>query len=159
MDFILGAGNTDETVLPSTTTEDDDTEALLGKQRTTRRTAKSAPMRPNGTVGRGGNGGEEKREGEEEEGNNEEEGEVPMFVQRFRMGETTMMLTSRGFGIQLPDKWRVRVKALQLNNVVTSWDKLTRVVLKHFSAKVAKSLVLKNEAKVILSSLTGKIVQ
>ena len=70
-----------------------------------------------------------------------------------------MMLTSRGFGIQLPDNWRVRVKALQLNNIVTTWGKLTRDVLKHFSTKVAKSLVLKNGAKVILSSLTGKIVK
>ena len=151
MDFVLGAGKYDDDVLASATTEEDDSEALLGKR---------APL-ANAVVGGGGNfGGEEGEEEAKEQGEQDEEQEaVPMFVQRFRMGETTMMLTSRGFGIQLPDKWRVRVKALQLNNVVTSWDELTRVILKHFSTKVAKSLVLKNGAKVILSSLTGKIVQ
>jgi hypothetical protein len=160
MDFVLGAGKSDEDIVASIDAEDDDTEALLGKQRITRK-SKNDPIRSDSDMpGIGVDGGNQKRYREKSQGSKEdEEEEVPMFVQRFRMGETTMMLTSRGFGIQLPDKWRVRVKALQMNNVVTSWDKLTRVILKHFSTKVAKSLVLKNGAKVILSSLTGKIVK
>jgi hypothetical protein len=79
-----------------------------------------------------------------------------MYVQKMRLSEVTFVLCARDFTVAIPDKWRVRIKALQLNSIVTDWGKLGNSIIMHFVKKIAKSLVLKNGAKTIVGSLTGK---
>ena len=79
-----------------------------------------------------------------------------MFVQKMRLSEVTFVLCARGFTIAIPNEWRVCIKALQTNAEVTDWTKMTKTIVYHFVKKIGKSLVLKNGAKTIVGSLTGK---
>jgi hypothetical protein len=79
-----------------------------------------------------------------------------LFVQKMRLSEVTFVLCARGFTIAIPNEWRVCIKALQTNAEVTDWTRMTKTIVYHFVKKIAKSLVLKNGAKTIVGSLTGK---
>jgi hypothetical protein len=78
-----------------------------------------------------------------------------LYVQKMRLSEVTFVLCARDFTVAIPDNWRVRIKALQLNSLVTDWKKLGKEIIMHFVKKIAKSLVLKNGAKTLVGSLTG----
>ena len=84
------------------------------------------------------------------------QGAALVHFQRFRVSEVTYVLTTRGFMLQLPDEWRVRIKALQLTTVTSTWNNVLRVIVVHFVKKITKSLVLKNAGKLVVGSVLGR---
>ena len=78
-----------------------------------------------------------------------------MFLQKMRVSEITFVLRARGFTVAIPDDWRVRIKAMQMNSIVSDWAKLGNIIVMNCVKKIAKSLVLKNGVKTLVGSLTG----
>ena len=50
---------------------------------------------------------------------------------------------------------QIRIKAMQMNSIVTDFTKLGNMIVMNSVRKVATSLLLKNGAKTVIGSLTG----
>jgi len=78
-----------------------------------------------------------------------------IFLRKMRVSEITFVLCARNFAVAIPDDWRVRIKAMQMNSIVTDFTKLGNMIVMNSVRKVATSLLLKNGAKTVIGSLTG----